>query len=99
MDKTLREITINPYIADLKATSLPQTIKTYNMDIPRIAFDKLKKIENTEFVTDGVYIIFQGNVIGKIDAKTLRVLGFNYVEDATQYFFRHYSITKKDLKN
>ncbi|HEX8577540.1 MAG TPA: hypothetical protein VF677_14730 [Flavobacterium sp.] len=43
MDKTLREITINPYIADLKATSLPQTIKTYNIDIPRIAFDKLKK--------------------------------------------------------
>jgi len=78
---------------------MPRIIKTYNREIPKIAFDKLRKVENTEFITDDVYLIFRGNIIGKIDAKTLRVLDHNYAEDATQYFFEHYSITKKSLKN
>ncbi|RZK51837.1 MAG: hypothetical protein EOO87_16655 [Pedobacter sp.] len=97
-DKTINEIKIAPNY-NLRAFPVPQSIKTLNREIPNIAFGKLKEIENTEFITDGNYLLFRGNVIGKIDVKTLKVLGRNYAEDATQYFFEHYTISKKDLKN
>lgn len=97
-DKTINEIKIAPNY-NLRAFPVPQTIKTLNREIPNIAFGNLKEIENTEFITDGNYLLFRGNVIGKIDVKTLKVLGRNYAEDATQYFFEYYTISKKDLKN
>ncbi|WAC42576.1 DKNYY domain-containing protein [Pedobacter sp. SL55] len=84
-DKTVNEVTIAQNY-NTRAFSIRQTIKTFNLEIPNIAFSKLKEVENTEFITDGTYLLFRGNVIGKIDVKTLKVLANNYVEDATQYF-------------
>lgn len=70
-----------------------------NNELSEIAFEKLRGIDHTEYVTDGVYLIFRGNIIGKIKEDTLHVLGLNYLEDASQYFFENYAITKKALKN